>query len=121
MDDRNTKQEIKRRVPLTRLIKPTARGSGAFPYKTRCFAHNDHDPSMSFNNTYCKCWACGFQGDIFDVIAFQNNLDVKRDFNEVMKIAKELAGMDTDSDKKSKTKRAPPKKRARVLTSEEGQ
>ena len=41
--------------------------------KFKCFAHDDTNPSMSFNpkTNYetVKCFSCGWHGDIFDAAA----------------------------------------------------
>jgi DNA primase len=58
------------------LIKKLGVDSSAT--KIRCFAHEDHDPSMHFNpktaNETVKCFSCGFTGDIFSAANILDNL-----------------------------------------------
>ena len=41
-----------------------------------------------------KCFKCGFSGDVFAFMAKENNLDVERDFPEVMDKAREIYGIE---------------------------
>lgn len=43
----------------------------------RCPAHADNNPSANYSNRYhrIRCWACGFMGDLVDVIAVHEGLD----------------------------------------------
>ena len=62
----------------------------------RCPAHKDKTPSCSVrivNGTIgVKCQACGFGGNVLHLIAAAHDLDVKRDFRQVLAIGAELAG-----------------------------
>lgn len=57
----------------------------------RCFAHNDNNPSMSFKNDRVKCFACGWSGDVFDLIGLEYGL---KDHKEIFKMADTIFGRD---------------------------
>lgn len=46
-----------------------------------------YTPAFSVNENKWKCFSCNQGGDIFTLIALQNNLDSQRDFQKVLKIA----------------------------------
>lgn len=48
--------------------------------------HDDRVPSFSFNQTsgLCKCFGCGFEGDIFSFFAKLKGLNIKADFPEIL-------------------------------------
>lgn len=51
-------------------------------YSCLCFAHDDHDPSMSIyiNGTgkhTCHCFSCGFHGDVIAAYCYLNDMDTK--------------------------------------------
>jgi len=60
--------------------------------------HDDSTPSMSFNrkdNTF-KCFGCGVSYDIISLYAFDNNLDYKKDFKDIMKTLIEKYNIDLE-------------------------
>lgn len=62
-------------------------------------SHADGTPSLSLTvgtggTLRAVCHGCGFRGSVLDVLAAYFGLDVKRDFGEVMRHARDLAGTD---------------------------
>lgn len=60
--------------------------------------HGDRNPSMSFNktNNTFHCFVCGFNYDSLDIIAEANNLDIKKDFPEVLQRARNIYNAPAD-------------------------
>lgn len=54
----------------------------------------NNTPALSVNGDVFKCFSCNAGGDIFSLIALQNNLDVRGDFGEVLNIACNVLGID---------------------------
>ncbi len=65
--------------------------------------HEDSSPSMEFypdsNKVYC--YGCGTSWDLLSLIAEEENLDIKRDFVRVLKIACDFCGFELDTTKKT--------------------
>jgi len=64
----------------------------------RCPAHGDRSPSCSVHvapdgTLAARCWACGWSGDVFGLVAAAHHLDA-RDFVAVKRAAAELAHVD---------------------------
>lgn len=82
------------------LEKGARRGGGGL--LVRCPAHGDRTPSMSLRvggdgTVSAHCYACSWPhdkagGDLFDLVACVDGLDVRRDFALVLERAAELAG-----------------------------
>lgn len=43
-----------------------------------------------------KCFSCGASGSVIDLIAYESNLDQKRDFREILSIAAKATGHESD-------------------------
>ena len=63
----------------------------------RCLFHDDTNPSMNVSESGYSCKACGASGDVFGLIAALYDLDVGRDFAEVLSLGAKAAGMDARS------------------------
>jgi len=89
-------------------------------YLICCPAHNEKTPSCSVtigqNGTIrVKCFACQFSGDALTLIAKVHDLDLKRQFPEVLAMAAQLAGLGRLADELEKDGPAAPQpERARV-------
>ena len=61
----------------------------------RCISpdHDDKNPSMSVSQHRFVCRSCGHSGDVFDLIAEQECLDVSSDFQEVLAIGADIGGV----------------------------
>jgi hypothetical protein len=63
----------------------------------RCPAHAEKRASCSVQErdgvVLANCHACGFGGDVFDLVAAVHRLDAKRDFPRVLELAADLAGV----------------------------
>lgn len=55
-------------------------------HKTQCIAHNDSHPSMHVYKDSVHCFACGYHGDIIDIVMRMEGVD----FNTAMR---RLAGL----------------------------
>lgn len=62
-------------------------------------AHGDRNPSLSIGPKGYKCFSanCGISGDVFGLIAYFEGLDGKQDFDQVVAIAAEMAGLDPEA------------------------
>lgn len=74
-------EEIKMQVPMRELLN----SYGIYPHRGhniyRCFAHTpDKNPSANVtkDEKRFRCFACGFIGDIFDVVQWQEKCDLKK-------------------------------------------
>src|SRR6056297_2288301 len=64
---------------------------------TECKFHNSKNKQdFSWNEEMYHCFGCGAKGDVLDLIARLNGLDIKRDFIKVLKIAANDAGVKLD-------------------------
>lgn len=54
--------------------------------------HGDSKGDLSVKNIVCSCH-CGLQGDVFNVIAEMENLDVRKDFFKVVKRGNEILNL----------------------------
>ncbi len=67
--------------------------------KINCPFHDDKTPSCQINsgsqNIYC--YSCNQSWGVFDLIAKQNNLDIPRDFQQILEIAANFAGISSCS------------------------
>jgi len=88
MDSHISKEEILQNIsPQDIILKflginEIPRGNISSPFS------NDQNPSFKIypeTNTF-KCFSTGNQGDAFQLVAYLNNLDCKKDFTEVLKI-----------------------------------
>lgn len=61
--------------------------TGGDEYKARCPFHDDHEPSLNFNNQNGKyfCHGCGKKGDALHFYAEISGLDTKSDFPKILK------------------------------------
>ncbi|MBA7531592.1 DNA primase [subsurface metagenome] len=61
--------------------------AGQDEFKALCPFHEDTNPSFSFNKNTGQyyCHGCGAKGDIFNFYAEYNGLNIKRDFQKVVK------------------------------------
>jgi hypothetical protein len=75
----NFLEEMKDRVSMTDLLEMygiyPARGRNNY----RCFVHDDHRPSAGLTKSGDKfhCFACGYTGNIFDVVQHFEQCDLK--------------------------------------------
>jgi len=60
-----------RRYPIENLIE-VKRGMALCPF------HDDHHPSMGIKNNICHCFACGYRGDVIDVMMKLENLNFQQ-------------------------------------------
>ena len=84
-------REVCRRLGLDRQAKP--QGGGGLTIL--CPAHGDRSPSCSVTRgpdgtLRVRCFACGFAGDVLDLLAIVERLDRNRDFPELLRRAAEL-------------------------------
>lgn len=68
------------------------------PFRCICPSHPDRHASMSYKNGRVKCFACGFSGDMFDVLEMEENLSGR----DVFTRAYELFGVEVDGRKTAK-------------------
>lgn len=85
-------REVCRRLGLDQQAKP--QGGGGLTIL--CPAHGDRSPSCSVTRgpdgtLRVRCFACGFAGDVLDLLAVVERLDRNRDFPELLRRAAELA------------------------------
>jgi DNA primase len=85
-------REVCRRLGLDQQAKP--QGGGGLTIL--CPAHGDRSPSCSVTRgpdgtLRVRCFACGFAGDVLDLLAAVERLDRNRDFPELLRRAAELA------------------------------
>jgi hypothetical protein len=105
MSDRDDVNEIKLTLndPTRALEGLGLMGQGkerqrqANGWMVRCFVHTDGSPSCSVQQKdgviLWKCWACQATGDILDMVAAANHLDIKTDFKAVLAAAARLGGL----------------------------
>jgi hypothetical protein len=84
-------REVCRRLGLDRQAKP--QGGGGLTIL--CPAHGDRSPSCSVTRgpdgtLRVRCFACGFAGDVLDLLAIVERLDRSRDFPALLRRAAEL-------------------------------
>ena len=57
-------------------------------WKTKCISpnHQDSEPSLKINKdfTKCNCFACGTGGNVLQVYAILNNLNIKKDYPKII-------------------------------------
>jgi hypothetical protein len=90
-DSVNT-QEIKERIDLRQWVerdmgRPVS--SGGIAWNWKCPFHSErHGAALAVWSDGWRCFgACDTSGDLFDWIAKWNNLDLKRDFRQIVQIA----------------------------------
>lgn len=108
MTDRNHAAEIRltlrdpvrvvRMLNLTKGALKNSQGLSVF-----CPVHSERTPSCSITvgregTLSAHCFGCGWQGDLFALVAAVMGLDEKRDFREVMLATAELGGLNQIAD-----------------------
>ena len=80
-----------RKLEIKSRMAEYLRSKGIDPNKNfQCRAHADNNPSMSFKNDRVKCFACGWSGDIFDLIGLEFGL---KSHKEIFQKADTLLGI----------------------------
>lgn len=59
--------------------------------------NNNYTPALTVNGEKWNCFSCNNGGDIFNLIALQNNLDVTKDFYKVLDIAAAALNISIDN------------------------
>ena len=105
----NDAREVCAMLGLLEGAKPQARG-----LLIRCLWHEDQTPSCSVRQAAdgtlaVHCFGCAASGDVLSLVAGAHQLDVRREFAEVLRVATDLAGGPPTSDVTSiKAKRSAP-------------
>ena len=100
----NTFDEIKNRIDITDAAERFGVRVGKNG-RALCFAHDDHNPSLSFKNGYFHCFSCGASGDVINMIQHLHNITAI----EAAKILDNMYGLSLFKDKptaQDKRKRA---------------
>lgn len=79
----------------------------------RCPSHDERTPSCSVTRgpdgtIRVRCFACGFTGDVFSLVAAVDGLGTRRDFMRVIERAARLAGLDADVESGPRPMAPPP-------------
>lgn len=88
------KTEIKSKLPQILEHFGCKRGSNSPNWE--CANHKSEGKnslSVDENDCVCNCFGCDLRGDSFSVIAEFSNLDIKKDFKEIMKSASDITGV----------------------------
>ena len=82
-------EELKRRIDLRDIIQlRQEKSSGRYKVGECPFPdHDDKNPSFCVFQDGYLCYGCGRTGDIFTWLADTHNLDLKRDFPQIVKLA----------------------------------
>lgn len=59
--------------------------------------NNNYTPALTVNGEKWNCFSCNNGGDIFNLIALQNSLDVTKDFYKVLDIAAAALNISIDN------------------------
>lgn len=100
-------EKIKGSLLLSDVVRhygAALKSTGGGKYVALCPFHNEKTESFNIDDergTF-KCFGCGKQGDILAFIQFSQNL---MDFNEVLRIGCELAGLDYEKERGADPKR----------------
>lgn len=91
-------RDVCRRLGLDQGAKAQAGGG----LMILCPAHQERTPSCSVTRgpdgtLRANCFGCSFVGDVFHVLALVENLDVDRDFPELVRRAADLARLPSES------------------------
>lgn len=101
MTERDTKLDVSRALSdpkklAERLGLKVEKNAGAYVL-VACPVHAEKTGSLSIRRTDtgvgCKCFGCDWTGDVFSLVAAVEQLDISRDFREVLATTAELAGM----------------------------
>ena len=79
-------EQVKARVDLRTVVTPGAQIRGDKPTTTRCFWHEDHNPSLRVYPDHLHCFGCNEHMDLLDFVAWQEKLDVRQDFEQLLEI-----------------------------------
>lgn len=56
-------------------------------------SNGDRNPSLSIGRESYQCWACNLSGSALDLVAEREDLDINREYLEVLTLAREAAGL----------------------------
>ena len=82
-------------------------------FNTLAHAHGDRNPSLSLGLSHFQCFAaqCDIHGDVLDLVASLEGLDTTADFDTVVQIAADLAGLSLVTAATPKKPLSPPRLR----------
>jgi len=100
--DRSNIDKIKDRLDIVDLIGETidltAHGNGEYTGAINSGSKSGKSLNINKNIQLWNDWASGIGGDVYDWIAYNKNLDVKKDFKQILKIAAEMAGVTLENE-----------------------
>lgn len=79
-------EEIKGRIDLRAVVTPGAPIRSDRPTRTLCFWHAEKDASLHVYPDHLHCYGCGEHMDLLDFVAWQEKLDVRQEFDQLLDI-----------------------------------
>lgn len=78
-------EDLKRHIDMRTLVTPGLPTKEGKPTKTNCFWHQDRKtPSLYVYPDHLYCYSCEVHMDALDYVAWQQNLDVRADFEQII-------------------------------------